>query len=353
MDKILSQEEVDALLKGISSGEVATAADEQARQQGVEPYDLTKLDRIVVGKIPAIEVLADRFTRMMRKTLSGALRKMLDVNVIASEVKRFGDFLKVLPFPTSIHLFRITPQMANGLLVVEANLVYVFVEIFTGGSGESKVKIEGRDFTPIEMRLIGNVVRGTLADLERAWNVLEPVKLKYERAEIHPQFAMVMQPSDLVLCIHVEVELDVATGAMIICLPYSVVEPYKERIPGEYEQGRWWQRPWVHSILEHLYQTPVEISVELGCSLLPVKKLLSLREGDFVGLDRSVGDLLKVKIEGVPKYWSSPGFVKGKRAVRISGAIPTSSDEELPRKGLDTGGEDAGRIQGERSKAGP
>ncbi len=221
MENILSQQEIDALLQGISSGQVSTSKETPEESKAVKPYDLSHQDRIVQGRIPAVDVMTHRFAHHLMGTFTSALRRMVEVTPVSSEVKKFRDFLKGLVMPTSIHLFRVEPLPGVGMLVLEPNLVYLLIEFIMGGTLEGRLKIEGRDFTNIEMRLIQRLVREALGDLNKAWNSLQAVKVEYERSEMNPQFAAVLLPSDQVLCIHLEMEMEMARGFLVLCLPLA------------------------------------------------------------------------------------------------------------------------------------
>jgi flagellar motor switch protein FliM len=326
MENILTQEEIDALLKGISSGDIPTASHSAAAE--ARPYDLTRYDRIVQGKIPAVEVMTDRFAHHLMGTFTSAFRRMVEVTPASSEVKQFREFLRGLPMPTSIHIFRIEPLNGKGLLVLEANLVYLLIEFILGGTWEGQVKIEGRDFTNIENRLIQRLVKEALQDLDKAWNVLQPVKVEFERSEINPQFAAVMLPSDKVLTIHIDVEMETASGTLILCLPFAMVEPFKDKLPGWGSDQQRKERPWMEHILGHLSQADVTISVELGNQKVTVEKILNLQVGDLLPLDRDEEGLLPVKVEGVRKFWARPGHSNGRKAVKIAQIVNGESPQE-------------------------
>lgn len=318
MENILTQQEIDALLRGISSGDVPIEKDTTVEAGNVRPYDLTRQDRIVQGKIPAVEVMTDRFAHYLMGTFASALRRMVEVSPVSSEVKKFRDFLKSLVIPTSIHLFRVEPLPGIGLLVLEPNLVYLLIEFIMGGTLEGRLKIEGRDFTNIENRLIQRIVKEALGDLNKAWNALQPVKVELERSEINPQFAAVLLPSDQVLCIELEVEMEMARSSLVLCLPFCMVEPYRDRLPGWVSKQERKERMWMEFLLGHLSQTPVTISVELGTAVVTVRRILELQAGETILLDACPGGLLPVKLEGVPKFLAQPGETNGKKAVRIA-----------------------------------
>jgi len=321
LENILSQQEIDALLQGISSGEVSISKEPAEDLPGVKSYDFSHYDRIVHGRIPAVDVMTHRFAHQLTGTFTSALRRMVEVTPVSSEVKKFKDFLKGLVMPTSIHLFRVEPLPGMGMLVLEPNLVYLLIEFIMGGTLEGRLKIEGRDFTNIEMRLIQRLVREALGDLNKAWNSLQPVKVQLERSEMNPQFAAVLLPSDQVLCVQMEMELEMARGFLILVLPMTMVGPYRDRLPGSGSDRERKDRTYMEYVLGHLEETQVDVSVELGSYWASVGDILEMEVGDTIWLDPCSGGLLAVRVEGVPKFLAQPGECNGKRAVRISGRL--------------------------------
>ncbi len=319
MANILTQEEISALMTGISSGEVPTGQEASGDDaSGVRAYDLAGHDRIVHGRIPAVEVMVDRWVHELTGTFTSAFRRMVEVMPSSPEVKRFRDFLGGLPVPASIHIVRMGPRHGPALLVLEANLVYLLVEFIMGGNREGQLTIEGREFTNIENRLIRRIAKEILGDLEAAWSVLQPAKVEVERVETNPQLAAVLLPSDQVLCIRLTVEMEVASGGMLLCLPLAMVEPFRDRLPGMGSQPAGGDRRWMSDVLGHVLDAPVTLSVELGGAGLTVQDILNLEVGHLLGLDQAVDGLLLVKVEGVPKFLAHPGHANGKKAVRVA-----------------------------------
>jgi flagellar motor switch protein FliM len=325
LENILSQEEIDALVKGISSGDVQTQTDTPDQDSEAAPFDLTERSVLPSPNIPTMEVLVDRFSKKVKGTFTSALHRIVEVSPVSSEVKKLGDFLKVLPVPTSIHLFRVEPLSGTALLVFESNLVFGLVEFLMGGGGASPAKIEGREFTNIETRMLGKIVQGALEDLQEAWQVIEPVKITLERSEINPQFAVMMPLSDPLLCIHLDLEIEMTTGTFLLCLPYTMIEPYRERGMGRQNSKSKTERMNMERMIAHLRKTNVEVTVDLGYCSMTVNQILDLRAGSFIALDQSMGESMPVKIEGVPKLQSLAGQMNGKHAVKISGITDHST----------------------------
>jgi flagellar motor switch protein FliM len=317
MSKILNQDEVDALLRGISGGEIETEQDEPQDDSGVVVFDLANQDRIIRGRMPVLEIINDRFARLATNAMVNTMRKRVDVNPLSIDMSKFGDFMRSLPVPTSINIFKIDPLRGNALLVVDTRLVFSLVENFFGGAG-SQPKIEGRDFTPIEQSIITKVVKVLLANLEDAWRPVHEVSIEYVRSEINPQFATIVPPSDVVVVISFEVELESAMGSLLVALPYATIEPIRSKLYAAFQSERLEvDHAWISRFRDRLLETPVDFTVTLGTTRLTGRQLLDLQVGDILLLDQDEDDLLEARVQGVLKFYGEPGFVKGNKAFRV------------------------------------
>jgi flagellar motor switch protein FliM len=245
------------------------------------------------------------------------MRKRVDVNPLSIDMSKFGDFMRSLPVPTSINIFKIDPLRGNALLVVDTRLVFSLVENFFGGAG-SQPKIEGRDFTPIEQSIITKVVKVLLANLEDAWRPVHEVSIEYVRSEINPQFATIVPPSDVVVVISFEVELESAMGSLLVALPYATIEPIRSKLYAAFQSERLEvDHAWISRFRDRLLETPVDFTVTLGTTRLTGRQLLDLQVGDILLLDQDEDDLLEARVQGVLKFYGEPGFVKGNKAFRV------------------------------------
>lgn len=321
MANILSQEEVDALLRGIAGGEVETAADEIFDPTGIMVYDLTSQDRIIRGRMPTFEMTNEKFARLFRTTLSGLLRKVISISATSADMLKFGEFLKVLPVPTSLHLFKMEPLRGTALIVVESKIIFMLVDVIFGGSGKESFKIEGREFTAIENNIIKKIVIAALSDLEKVWQpLLSDIKTSYQRSEVNPQFAHIVAPTDVVVVANFEVEVEYSSGMISMCLPYSMLEPIREKLQAGFQSEQMEvDKVWSERFKQSLVSSPVDMSVELGTTTLTMRDVLHMKKGDVIPLDQYATAPLKLSVEGVPKYTCHPGTYKGSQAVRIVG----------------------------------
>ena len=317
MSKILNQDEVDALLRGLQGEEVETETEAVEEDSNVVTFDLANQDRIIRGRMPVLEIINDRFARQLSHNLATILRKRLDINPTSVDMTKFGEFMRSLPVPTSINIFRMNPLRGNALLIVDTRLVFAFVENFFGGTG-TQPKVEGRDFTPIEQAIVKKVVLTSLEELEDAWKPVHDIKIEYQRTEINPQFASIIPPSDVVVVVSFEVELENAIGNLILALPYATIEPIRSKLYASYQSERLEiDQAWLNRLKDRLLQTPLELLVSLGSTEITPRQLLNLEEGDILLFDNDTQEPLMAEVEGIPKFYGKPGQIKGNKAFII------------------------------------
>lgn len=319
MTDVLSQDEVDALLRGVQAGDIDTDIAKEKLPSGIRAYDLTSQERIVRGRMPGLESSNERFLRLFRSSVSALIMKFVDINIQNVEVIKFGEFMKTIPFPSNINIFKLEPLKGYALFVMEAPLVFAFVELFFGGPNARNVKSEGRSFTSIEQRVIKKVVDIALQDIAAAWQALAPVASEYVSSEMNPQFVTIVTPSEIVIKIEVHIEIEDFTGKFFFCIPYSMIEPIKEKLySGMQSDKSSVDQRWVARLGEMLQESYVEISVDVARTILTVGELLELDKGNIINLNKAVSDGLIVKVEGIPKFAGYPGYSRGSQAVKIT-----------------------------------
>jgi len=322
MEKILSQDEIDALLNGVVSGEVETAPPAEAAAEattGVKGYDLLNQERIIRGRMPTLEMINDRFVRRQAVAWTGVLREAIEFVVVGTQVIKFGEFLKKIPMPSSLNVFHMAPLRGSGLFVMDAFLVYLLVDYFFGGKGQTHVKPEGRDFTAVQLRMIKKLLMLALADLEKAWQAIMPVKVDYVRSESNPQFAMVVTASEVVIVVTLQVIIGETTRDLFVVYPYSMLEPIKEKlysglVSDQLEQDGSWN----NKFRDLIHECELPIAVKLGSTTVTVQDVLNFAPGDVVMLDQRPGDPLECYVEDYLKFLGSPGVFKGNHACRVT-----------------------------------
>jgi len=320
---ILSQDEVDALLRGITDGDVETEISDFRDPSDILTYDLTSQDRIIRGRMPTLEMTNEKFARMFRTTLSSLLRKVTSVSAVSTDMIKFGEFLKMVPVPTSMHLFKMEPLRGSALIVVESKIIFMLVDIIFGGSGKSNYRIEGREFTAIENNIIKKVVLSALGDIEKAWQTLFDLKMIYQRSEINPQFVHLVPPTDVVVVSNFEIEVEYSSGILSLCIPYSTLEPIRDRLQAGYQSEQLEvDKTWINRFKGGLLASKVDIKTSLGSAQVSTGEVVNLKKGDVIPLDQSVTDPVDIFIEGILKFRGRPVIYKGNQAVQVSHIIP-------------------------------
>lgn len=325
MAQVLSQDEIDALLRGVADEEVETEQIAPTEELNLQTFDILSQEGFIRGRrMAGLEMIHERFARTFRSSLSGLLTYPIDISNVTTDMMKFGDFLKMLPVPSSLHILKFNPLSRSVLLVLETKLVFTLIDIFFGGKGDESVKIEGREFTNIEHSIILKIVRMIIKDLNTAWNSIHPIDIEYKVSEINPQFVNIVPPIDTVITVTFEVEFEYSTGSFTICIPYSVIEPLKEQLSSGYQEdeGTGVNTEWLNRLRGRVVQTELDMKFELGRATIKAGDLMKLKIGDVIMLDSEVGLPLEGLIENVPKIKVSPGVVKSNRAVVIKDFIP-------------------------------
>lgn len=328
MNQVLSQSEVDALLAAVTDGDVATSETSKPEKQNVGKvddrkvtnYDLTSQDRIIRGRLPQLEVIYEKFMRAFRVSLSSALRKIASITLTSTEFLKFGEFINTLPMPTCMSVLRFGNLRGSALLVIESKLAYALVDSFFGGADRPYTKIDGKDFTPIELSIVRKVVELAINDMESAWASIEKIGCSFVRTEVNPQFVGIVPPTDVVIASTFDVELENATGTISIVIPYATIEPIKQKLQTGFqiESDQTDKKLWTSIIQEQLLETDLEIKVNLGESEIKLKDLMNLKVGDVIPLDQDASGEFDIQVENVKKFKGYYGIHHGTVAVQVT-----------------------------------
>jgi flagellar motor switch protein FliM len=323
MDQVLSQEEINTLLKGLSEGDIEEGAVELTTQQNVKKFDLASQERIIRGRMPTLELIHERFARQFRTGLARFLGRTCFTNVGGFEMLKFGSFMKKLPLPSSLHIVKMAPLSGQALVVVSAPLVFGVIDGLFGGRGQGRVKVEGREYTPIESRLIGKVVAIALDVLKEAWAPVYPINFEYLRAEVNPFAITIAPPSDVVIVVNIEIELEQECTTLTICIPYSTLEPLRAKLSTSIQSTRLEVDGTLVKRMEgNILQTPCLLSAQLARGSIKTKDFLALQKGDIITLDTNPTEDARILVEGLPKFYGAVGSLRGNRAIRLSRVIP-------------------------------
>lgn len=319
MSDILSQDEVDSLLAGLDSGDVETETEVQLPEpEGVLTYDFTSQDKVIRARMPTFDVINERLSREIRTSMTALLQTNVDVTANPLDTLKFTEFVRSLPVPTSLHVFRMEPLRGHGLVVLESQLVYNLIDTFFGGEGLGKARVEGREFTAIEEVMINRVVVACLRDIEKAWLPIEPVKTSLIRSEMNPQFAAIVLPTDLVIVTRFEIELEQAAGNLVLCLPYSMIEPLRGKLASGFQaETEEIDIAWRKRLKEIILDSMVDLKIQLGTTEISGERLIYLQPGDVIQLDNDAKDMLTGYIDGFPKVRGYAGVQRGFQAFRV------------------------------------
>jgi len=313
--QILSQDEVDALLQGIT-GESQKLEQEDAPTTGVRDYDLASQERIVRGRMPTMEIINERFARNIRIGIFNLIRKSPEVAIGGIKVQKFSAFLREIVVPTNFNIVNVKPLRGNGLIVCDPSLVFAVIDALYGGIGKFHTRIEGRDFSPTELRVILRLVEVITAEYKKAWAGIYPVELEYQRSEMQPQFANIATPSEIVVATNFTLEIGETTGSVHFCVPYSTLEPIRDTlystIQGDSAEP---DRRWVNLLKHQIQAAEVELVAELARAPATVEQLLSFKPGDFIEFD--LDPLIQAKVSGVPVFDAYYGTTNNRYAIKI------------------------------------
>ena len=320
---LLSQEEIDALLHGVDSGDVGTEADLEVDAGGVSCYDFASQDRIVRGRLPTLEMINERFARYFRTSLFNMLRRTADISVSGIQMQKFSEFVHSLFVPTSLNMIKVQPLRGKGLFVIDPKLVFSVVDNYFGGSGRFHTKIEGRDFTPTENRVIQILLGLAFNDLQQSWQPVFPVKFEYMGSEVNPQFANIVSPSEVVVVTSFNLDLENGGGDFHICFPYSMIEPIRELLDAGVQSDRGERdERWEKSMREEIMNADVELSSTLAQVTLTLDEIARLREGDIIPFE--MPDEVIVEAADVPVFRAKLGTYDGYYSLKINSWIAQS-----------------------------
>lgn len=318
---LLSQDEIDALLHGVDDGEVETDDTAAPPDDGeIRPYDLASHERIVRGRMPTLEMINERFARYTRHSLFNLLRRTADVTVGGVQVMKYGDYIHTLYVPTSMNLVKVPPLRGTALFIMDAKLVFKLVDNFFGGDGRH-AKIEGRDFTPTETRLVYKALDLFFADLTEAWRPV--MNLGFERVghEMNPAMANAVSPSEVVVVSTFQVDLEGGTGEFHITMPYSMLEPIRDQLvsgfqPAEDEKDDRWEQ----ALRRDIMLAPLQVNLRVAERQMTLRDVMALKQGDVIPVE--IAEHLVLKANAVPVFHCKMGTSRGNLAVQVVGAAP-------------------------------
>jgi len=324
---ILSQEEIDVLIRHKPGEDQEELSGRIGDPTGIMPYDFTTHGSVAWGKIPSLDIIYNRFIRLFSQSLSSFIARLVDVELYSSDVITFGEFIRTLPLPASLHVFTMRPLHGPAVMALDSPLVFAVVERLFGGTGRSRAKVDGREFTPIEQRVVTRVVVLALQQLQEAWEPVYKLAMQLERSEVNPNLIAVVPARDMVLLATLEIHLGDVNGFLRICIPYALLKPIKSTLDASFNTT--WtdvDQKWIHILRREMLRAEVEVSVELGEASIDTERFLALAPGDVIMLERGVNDPLLVRVQYVPKARALPGTVNGYRAIKLTSFIAKETE---------------------------
>ncbi|MET4000772.1 flagellar motor switch protein FliM [Marinobacterium sp. MBR-109] len=322
---LLSQDEIDALLHGVDDGDVETEDDAGEDADGIRPYDLASHERIVRGRMPTLEMINERFARHTRISLFNLLRRTADVTVGGIQVMKYGDYIHTLYVPTSMSLVKVHPLRGTALFIMDARLVFKLVDQFFGGDGRH-AKIEGREFTPTETRIVHKTLQQLFQDLKDAWRSVAELEFEHIGHEVNPAMANAINPTEVVVVSSFQIDLEGGTGELHITMPYSMLEPIREQlvsgVQANEEKG---DERWLTALRRDIMMATLELDLTVAERELTLRDVMQLEAGDVIPVE--MPENLELRANGIPMFECQLGTSRGNLAVKIKDPIKRPGSE--------------------------
>ncbi len=326
---ILSQDEVDALLGGVDDGAIDTDLDQEQTDGEARSFDFNNQERIIRGRLPTLEMINERFARYLRVSFFNLLRKSPEISVNGIEMIKFSEYIHTLFVPTSLSMIRMSPLRGTGLVMLDPKLVFILVDNYFGGDGTIHAKIEGREFTHTELRVIEKVIYMCFDDLVKAWEPVMAVEFNYHNHEVNPHMANIVSPTEVIVVSNFHVELDGGGGDVHVVYPYSMIEPIRTVLDAgvQSDHGDLDER-WAILMKEELMHAKIDMQALLVEKKLPVSELINFKAGDIIPIE--LPEQVLVLAEDMPIMRGQYGEHLGNAAVKVEEIVeiydPESED---------------------------
>jgi flagellar motor switch protein FliM len=331
-DDILSQEEVDALLRGVTGEE--DSSEEEFDASAVRPYDIGRQERIVRGRMPTLEILNERFARNLRIALFNFMRRNAEISVGPVRVQKYSEFIRNLVVPTNLNLIHMKPLRGTGLFIFDPDFVFLVVDNLFGSDGRYHVRVEGRDFTPTEQRIIQRLLEVVFEEYQKAWKPVFECEFSYVRSEMNTQFANIATPTEVVVAYTFKIELGAGGGDFHVCLPYSMIEPIRDLLYSSMQADRIEaDNRWLNLLKKQVQHADVDLVAHLAHAQVPLGDILNLKIGDVIPID--IPENVTAEVDGVPVLECKYGILGGQYALKVEKHLSTGGmlgvhDEEIP-----------------------
>jgi flagellar motor switch protein FliM len=275
--------------------------------------------------MPTMELINERFARYLRIGLFNYMHRSTEISVGPIRVQKYSEFVRNLVVPTNLNLITIKPLRGTGLIVFDPNLVFLVVDNMFGGDGRFHTRVEGRDFTPTEQRIIQGILNVVFAEYERAWKPVFEIQFEYVRSEMNTQFANIATPSEIVVAVTFTLELSGNSAEMHLCLPYSMVEPIRDILYSTmHSEQAASDKRWTATLSQQLQQADVHLTALLGTTELTLRDVVNMKVGDVIPLH--VEDKISATVDNIPVMECSYGVRNGVYALRVDRFTATEED---------------------------
>jgi flagellar motor switch protein FliM len=320
--QLLSQEEINALVTSADADSSGFSSPGIYKTNpNAKSYDLASEDSGLVAHLGALEMISDRFSRLFRVTLSGMLQYQPKIRVAELRVESFQDYRKQLKIPLSLNIIKLEGLRGNALIVIQPQIIFNSLDRFFGGGGKSRTTVEGmREFTPTESRVIQMIVQGVFGDLKKSWDPVYKLDFEHVNSEINPQFAQIVDDSDLVIISDFEIEMaNDISGTIQVVYPFGAMKPIrhllKNQVQADYADER--DRAWKRQLKDCVKDVELDLKSDLAYPRISLLDLMNLKVGDIIPI--KMPDTVVVQVEGVPTYEGIYGTVNGHAAIRLLG----------------------------------
>jgi len=321
---LLSQDEIDALLHGVDDGDVETEnPEEEEDESGVRTYDFNSQERIVRGRMPTLEMVNERLVRYFRVSLFNFLRRSAEISISGIQVQKFSEYIQSLFVPTNLNVIRFIPLRGRALIVMEPRLVFTAVDNFFGGGGQFYNKVEGREFTPTEMRVIRLIIDLLFNDLKEAWKPVMELEFEYINSEVNPQFANIVSPSEIVIVSTIHVELDGGGGDIHIAMPYAMIEPIRDLLDAVTSDRGDVDDTWQDNLRREVLRSEVSLNSMLVEKVMTLEDIMGFKTGDVIPIE--MPETVTVTAEGIDVFRGKVGLSDGNYAIQVEEKLTQDS----------------------------
>ncbi|AUA57560.1 Flagellar motor switch protein FliM [Achromobacter spanius] len=324
-EAFLSQDEVDALLAGVT-GESDSKSTAANSNDGARAYDLSSPERVVRRRMQTLELINERFARHMRNVLLNFMRRSADITVGSIKIQKYADFERNLPVPSNLNMIQMKPLRGTALFTYDPNLVFLVIDSLFGGDGRYHTRVEGRDFTTTEQRIIRRLLNLTLESYGKSWDPVYPIEFEYVRSEMHTKFASITGNNEVVVVTSFHIEFGATGGDLNICLPYSMIEPVRDLLTRPLQETTMEEvdQRWSQQLSRQVRSADIDVVAEFARIPSSIRELMNLKVGDVLPVD--VPQTITAHVDGVPLMECGYGVFNGQYALRVQNMFTYDTD---------------------------